>query len=70
MHCKILKIPFCRLLDQLVSKVRKPEDICAIMKQVGARHAEGGYGVTREQIKSRSNTFCLFQKYKLEKKLS
>ena len=41
---------FYRLLDQLVSKIRKPEDIYATIKHLGARHAEGGYGVTPEHM--------------------
>ena len=42
---------FCRLLDHFVSNVGKLEDIYATIKQVGARHGEGGYGVTPEHMK-------------------
>ena len=42
---------FCRLLDRLVSKVRKLEDVYATIKHVGARHAEGGYSVTPQHMK-------------------
>ena len=55
---------FCRLLDRLVSKVRKLEDVYATIKHVGARHAEGGYSVTSEHMKV-NNRFSDLENKKL-----